>query len=87
MKKSEVRQMIREIIKEARIEQNYDVGDTVTLTSDAIDNYGKKYRNKKFEIESVATSKRDHPGFDDSAGQALYDLVGFNNSVYVWEIE
>lgn len=70
-----------------RIQQRYRKGDTVELTDDALDNYGKKYKGKKFKIVSVSKSDRDHPGFDSSSNSALYDLDNLDFSVYDWELK
>ena len=88
MKKSELREIIMEEIQklnEARMVKRYKVGDMVTMTDDALDNYGKKYKNKKFKITHVATSQSDHPGFDD-VGYALYDFKGVDSSLYDYEL-
>jgi len=73
-------------INESKITANFSVGDEVTLTTDALETYGKKYEGQIFKITDISTSIDDHPGFDD-IGEALYDLRGFDNSVYDYEIE
>ncbi|MDA3854932.1 MAG: hypothetical protein PF569_01640 [Candidatus Woesearchaeota archaeon] len=69
-------------------DDDFDIGDEVILTSEAIANYGSKYSNKIFTIESVAYSEKDHFGYDNAMeGMGLYDLVDFPNSVYAYELE
>ena len=57
------------------------------MSDDALDNYGKKYKNKQFTIDHVATSEDEHPGFDSGVGQALYDLKELEFSLYEYELE
>lgn len=65
----------------------YRKGTLVTLTNDALENYGEEWRGVKLRITHVATKYmpvRDfyprmpdgyHPGYDESAeGKPLYDL-------------
>ena len=81
------------------IRPRHRVGDKVTMTEDAIDNYGEKWRGVELKIVSVATQHMPakefyargmpdgyHPGFDASAGCALYDFDGAPMSLYEWEI-
>ena len=69
------------------------------MTDDALENYGERYRGKVFIVEHVSTKYMPaseffsrgkptgyHPGFDDSSESALYDLEGFNSSLYDWEL-
>lgn len=78
----------------------YKIGDQVSLTSDALTNYGEQYSGKKFTISHVATKYMPasefyakgkpngyHPGFDASAYGALYDCIGLHFSLYEWEVE
>lgn len=81
-----IKEEVRKVLSEGDIVPNYKVGDKVMLTSDALENYGSKYKDKVFKVEIVSTSTDDHPGFDDGMGEALYDLKNFNNSVYDYEI-
>lgn len=82
------------------IKAKHNKGDTVTMTEDALKNYGEKYRDQSFQIEAVSTQhmpakefflngKPDgfHPGFDASANCALYDLNGLSFSLYEWEVQ
>lgn len=63
------------------------VGDKITLTDEAIENYGEEYQNKEFTIEHIAFSKNDHIGYDNGLeGMALYDLRELDFSVYEYEI-
>ena len=61
-------------INEARIEQSFSVGDEVMIHPDNDNNSYNNYMNMSLIITDVATDEKDHPGFDDSIGQALYDL-------------
>jgi len=69
------------------MQQRYNVGDRVSMTSDALDNYGVKYEDKEFEIVTVSKSATDHPGFDGSAGCVLYDFKGLTFSLYDYELK
>jgi len=67
----------------------FKVGQKVTMTDDALDNYGEEYRGKVFIIKSKATKYMPskefyangmpdgyHPGYDEGVkGMGLYDLV------------
>jgi hypothetical protein len=68
-------------------------GDTVVMSSDALDNYGSEYKDVLLVITHVATSKEDHPGYDSSMkGMGLYDLnnkktgKALGMSLYDWEL-
>jgi hypothetical protein len=63
------------------------VGDTVTMTGDAIDNYGDKWADVALRITHKATRympaeefytkgkpKGFHPGYDGATGDPLFDL-------------
>ena len=79
----------------------YRIGQRVKMTNDALENYGEKYRDKVFIIESCAHSYMPakefyakgkpsgyHPGYDDGVkGQCLYDLKDFGSSLYDWELK
>ena len=66
----------------------HNVGDYVTMTDDALDNYGQQYRGQSFRISHVAKSVDDHMGYDEGmGGENLYDLDGFNSSLYDYEVE
>lgn len=69
-----------------KLQKRFKVGDTATMTEAALENYGEQYRGKKFEIEHVARSKQEHPGFDEGAGCALYDFKDLNFSLYDYEL-
>jgi hypothetical protein len=64
----------------------YKAGSKFKLTADALENYGAQYADKAFTVTSVSTAYMPaeefyrrgkpegfHPGFDSSAGCALYD--------------
>ncbi len=78
--------------------KRFHVGSHVTMSEDALGNYGKQYKGKMFTVESVATKYMPakeffasgkpigyHPWFDDT-GNALYNLIGFDSSLYDWEL-
>jgi len=52
--------------------QNFNVGDEVVIDSDN-ENY-EEYMGMVLTVASVATSRDEHRGFDETAGCALYDL-------------
>ena len=63
------------------------VGDKITLTNEAIENYGEEYQNREFTITHIAFNENEHMGYDNSLdGMALYDLSEFDFSVYDYEI-
>lgn len=63
-------------------------GDTFKMTEEALDNYGEEYRDKIFTVSHVATSKEDHPGYDEAAdGMKLYDADELKFSLYEYEVE
>jgi hypothetical protein len=81
------------------IRAKHRIGSKVTMTEGALQNYGDKYRGKTFTVSHVATKYMPaerfyaegrpagfHPGFDEGAGCALYDLNGLNFSLYEWEV-
>lgn len=78
---------------------------TVIMTGDALDNYGAHWAGVRLEVTSTANKympaaeffargKPDgyHPGYDESAGCALYDLRVQKTgeelpfSLYAWEV-
>lgn len=78
--------------------RNYDVGDRFKLSGDALDNYGEKYADQVFTVKAWydhyvssnspnwQSDKHGSPGFDESAGSALYGSeLPFD--VYEWEME
>ena len=66
----------------------HNVGDYVTMTDDALDNYGQQYKGQSFRISHVAKSVDDHRGYDEGmGGENLYDFDGFNSSLYDYEVE
>lgn len=79
--------------------KRFKVGDRVSLTADALENYGAKHAGKSFRVSHVATRYMPasefyakgspagfHPGYDDSTGCALYDCEGLSFSLYDWEL-
>ncbi len=91
---------VKGVVSEAsedRISKRFRVGSRVTMSPDALENYGDKYRGVVLKVTHVSTSKSDHPGFDPGDGSALYDLKVFASntvkrsplpmSLYDWELE
>ena len=77
-----------------KIQKAYRIGDTFKLSNDALDNYGEQYRDKVFTVKGVydhynkspwGSDPTGHPGFDESAGSALYGSE-LNFDVYEWEM-
>jgi hypothetical protein len=62
------------------------IGDKVKMTRDAVENYGSQYAGQVFTISHVATNTNEHPGYDTGVGGKLYDLEGFNSSLYDYEL-
>lgn len=65
----------------------HQVNNIVTMTEDALDNYGEQWRDVELRITQKANKympareffskgkpKGFHPGYDESAGCSLYDL-------------
>ena len=70
----------------------YNVYDRVTMTEDALDNYGEEYRDVVFKVTQVARNENDHPGYDMGVyPQRLYDLSidgnDFACSLYDYELK
>lgn len=76
----------------------YKVGDKVRLTADALAHYGEQYKGEH-TVTHVSTSYMPakefyakgapqgyHPGYDESAGCALYDCADLSFSLYDWEL-
>lgn len=63
----------------------FKIGDKVYMAADAAEHYGES-TNHEFTIEHVATSEAQHPSFDTGVNQPLYDLVGYPNSLYEYEL-
>ena len=63
------------------------IGDTTTMSQDAINNYGKQYNGMILTVCHVATCKEDHTGYDGVFNSdPLYDFNEINFSLYTWEI-
>lgn len=75
--------------------QRFNVGDIVTLTDEAKTNYEDfEWATKELRVISVATSKADHPGYDEGLyPEALYDFETEDDcsdvscSLYDWELK
>lgn len=72
--------------------ENFKVGDVVKLSEEGAENENySAFVEKAMQVVSVSRSREDHPGFDDDAGSALYDLVDASGrsvpfSLYDWEL-
>lgn len=68
----------------------YEQGDEFKLTENALANYGEKHRDKIFTIsewfDHCGTDEHGHPGFDECAGSAIYDIEELEFSLYEWEM-
>ncbi|BBY54029.1 hypothetical protein H7J07_05330 [Mycobacterium koreense] len=71
-----------------------NVGDTIYLTDDAVDNYGDRWRGEPLRVTHVARSVDEHPGYDTAVGgEALVDTEVVRTgecvpfSVYEYEFE
>jgi len=70
----------------------FKVGDKVTMTQNALENYGYKYNGVIFTITVVSKNENDHPGYDMGVfPMRLYDLSlpdgsDFPCSLYDWEL-
>lgn len=85
--------------KDESLTERFARGHVVRMTPDAVVNYGPRYEGASFRVVSVSRAYMPaaefyaegkpagfHPGFDESAGCALYDLHGLNMSLYDWEL-
>ena len=69
------------------MQKRFKLGDKVRITSEAAQNECyDRYAYEVLTINHVATSSKDHPGFDDCAGCALYDCEDCNLSFYDYEL-
>lgn len=73
----------------------YDIGDKVTMSRDALENYGEQYRGHVFTVEQWydhyakvdhTFDKHGHPGYDPATNDCLYHLAGLNFDLYSWEL-
>lgn len=68
--------------------KRFKVGDKVKLSGPALENENySQYVDKTLVITHVSISRREHPGFDNSTGSALYDCKNCNFSFYDWELQ
>ena len=72
----------------------YRAGSRVTMSEDALENYGEEWRGVPLLVESAATSVKQHRGYDEGVYPcALYDLrredtgEDLQFSMYDWELE
>lgn len=71
----------------------FQIGDIVYLTDMALDGNYEEIGKVALQIESISFSEDDHPGYDESVGQPLYDVVfaetgePVHNSFYEYELE
>jgi len=77
----------------------HKIGAKIRLTEESLVPYGEKWRARELTVSAIATRYMPakeffatgkpagfHPGYDESAGCALYDLKGLSFSLYEWEI-
>ena len=77
----------------------FTAGSKVTMTPEAIENYGEEWDGVMLTVTAVSTKYMParefyrrgmpdgyHPGFDGEEGDALYDFDEFNCSLYDWEL-
>lgn len=71
----------------------YQIGDIVYLTDDALMGGYEDIGKSPLKITDISFSKDDHPGYDESVGLPLYEVVyaetGHNvgASLYEYELE
>lgn len=53
----------------------YKIGQALKIAKDNDNENYDKYRDMVLKVHSIATSKEEHPGFDDGVGEPLYDLT------------
>lgn len=78
--------------EEPDIEPEYEEGNLVKVAEDNDNSCYDSFRGKVLRVVKVSVSTEDHPGFDESVGQALYDLEALdgtpvNCSLYDYELE
>lgn len=67
---------------------SYKIGDKVRLSADGRENECyRKFWERTLTVCDVSRSRKDHPGFDEAAGSALYDFEECPFSLYEWEME
>jgi len=60
------------------------VGDKIKILNR--DGQYSKWANKIWIVDHIATSEKDHPGFDEMAGEQLISARGLPVSLYEWEV-
>jgi len=79
---------------------NVSIGAKLTMSKDALDNYGESYQGMVLTVISKANKympakqfykqgqpKGYHPGYDDAIpGMWLYDFAEIDFSLYEWEL-
>ena len=75
-----------------RVVACFKKGEKLRVARDNDNDGYNSFRNEVLKVVSVATSTKEHPGFDEGVGQALYDVetVGgkqVNVSLYEYELE
>lgn len=62
-----------------------EIGDRIKIISEN-DNYDS-YRRESWEVEDIAYSEKEHPGYDPGVGGPLVSCEGLPFSLYEWEFE
>ncbi len=67
--------------------KRFKIGDQVRLDGPALENECyDKLKDNVLTITHVATSTKQHPGYDNGTDAALYDFAGCPCSLYDWEL-
>jgi hypothetical protein len=71
-----------------------NIGTKVTMTENAIENYGESWRGVVLKVTYKASNESEHPGYDAGVyPERLYDLKRADTgedlgmSLYDWELE
>jgi len=65
----------------------FQIGDKVKVSPDNDNENYDHFRDKVLTITHVATSTKEHPGYDNALeDQALYDFNGIGCSLYDYEL-
>ena len=63
-----------QFVNEKKETPKFSVGDIVRINPEIDNQNYNDFKNKDLVIINVATSEKDHPGYDTSIGGGLYDL-------------
>lgn len=70
------------------IKAAYHIGDRVKLSEAGRENdCYTQFRDRTLIVTAISRNRREHPGFDEAAGSALYDFEDCPCSLYEWEME